>query len=123
MSSVGEFIGTLFHSGTLTHIMHLQAKAQGAYARHIALGEYYQEIIDLADSLAEDIQGLTGELISGYPQMYAATDVEPLQYLLNMQAYVKDNRDGLPADSEIQNDVDEIATLINHTIYKLKFLA
>ena len=123
MSSVGEFIGTLLHSGTITHVMHLQAKGQGSYAAHKALGEFYPAIPDLVDGLAESIQGLTGELIDGYPNVYAAASSDPLQYLVSLQNYVKDNRDALPADSEIQNDIDSIATLINSTVYKLKFLA
>jgi pantoate--beta-alanine ligase len=28
----------------------------------------------------------------------------------------------LPQDSEIQNEVDGIATLVNHVVYRLKFL-
>jgi hypothetical protein len=30
---------------------------------------------------------------------------------------------GFPQDSELQNEVDNIANLINSTLYKLKFLA
>ena len=122
MSSVGEFIGTLLHSGTVTHIMHLEAKGRGALALHEALGEFYAEIIGVTDGLAESIQGLTGELITGYPTVYAAASSDPLQYMVSLQNFVKDNRDALPADSEIQNDIDSVATLINHTVYKLKFL-
>jgi hypothetical protein len=28
----------------------------------------------------------------------------------------------MPQDSEIQNEIDSIATLLNQTVYKLKFL-
>jgi hypothetical protein len=31
-------------------------------------------------------------------------------------------RENLPQDSEIQNEIDNIATLLNQTVYKLKFL-
>jgi hypothetical protein len=39
-----------------------------------------------------------------------------------MQDYVATKRKKLPQDSELQNIVDEIADLINSTVYKLKYL-
>jgi hypothetical protein len=45
-----------------------------------------------------------------------------LEELSSLQEYVAEERKGLPANSEIQNVVDEIADLINSTLYKLKFL-
>jgi hypothetical protein len=39
-----------------------------------------------------------------------------------LKDFVKEERATLPQDTEIQNAVDEIADLIDSTIYKLKFL-
>jgi hypothetical protein len=36
-----------------------------------------------------------------------------------LQGFVEDARKDLPEDSELQNIVDEIADLINSTVYKL----
>ena len=44
-------------------------------------------------------------------------------HLLDASKYVEDERKRLPQDSELQNIIDEIAQLIDSTIYKLKFLA
>ena len=46
----------------------------------------------------------------------------PLPYMELLQDYVKENRGNLPADSEIQNEVDTILNLINSTVYKLREL-
>lgn len=123
--AVGEFIGTLLHAGTLAHILHLQATGPGSYAAHTALGSFYAEIIDLADGLAENIQGATDQLITGYPSAFASLDQKTaaLDYLVALREYVRENRGNLPQDSEIQNDVDTCASLINSTVYKLRFLA
>jgi len=45
-----------------------------------------------------------------------------LEELSSLKEYVSEERKALPQDSEIQNIVDEIADLINSTLYKLKFL-
>lgn len=118
-SKAGEFIGTLLHSATITHFMHLQTTS---YAAHVALGTYYDEIVDLVDAVAESIQGCYGEIIRDYPNMFANVTNEPLEYLTMLKDYVSQNRQNLPQESNIQNEIDNIATLIDSTLYKLRFL-
>ena len=114
----GEFILTLLHAATNTHILHLQSKS---YSEHMALGAFYEELPDLVDAVVESIQGLTGEIIQ-YPEMYYRPADSGIQELEDLLEFVKDGRQVLPQDSEIQNEVDAIATLINSTLYKLRFL-
>jgi DNA-binding ferritin-like protein len=121
-SIVGEFIGNLLHSATITHFMHLSVSGEGSYAKHKALGKYYEEIVDLTDTLAEAIQGCYGELIEGYPSMFANVNSEPLEYMLMLKDYVTNNRKAMPQESNIQNEIDSIATLIDSTLYKLTYL-
>ena len=121
-SIIGEFIGTLLHSATITHFMHLQATGEGSFAKHSALGTYYDEIVDLTDSLAEAIQGCYGEIITNYPPMFANVTGEALEYMRMLKEYVANNRANMPQDSNIQNEIDTIATLIDSTLYKLTFL-
>lgn len=118
-SVVGEFVGTLLHSATITHFMHLRTKS---YAEHVALGAYYDEIVDLVDGVAEAIQGCYQEIIENYPTAFGNPTVEPLAYILSLKEFVATMRDKLPQESNIQNEVDAIATLIDSTAYKLKFL-
>ncbi len=115
----GEFIGNLLHSATITHFMHLKTTS---YAAHVALGAYYDEIVDLVDGLAEAIQGCYGEIIDNYPTMFANVSGEPLSYLEMLKDYVAEKRVDMPQESNIQNEIDTIATLIDSTIYKLRFL-
>jgi len=108
----------LMHSSTNTQILHRQTKS---YAEHKALRRFYEEIIPLVDSLTESIQGLEGEIID-YPVDYYGPASSGLEELSSLKDYVADERINLPANSEIQNIVDEIADLINSTLYKLRFL-
>lgn len=121
-NAVAEFIATLLHSATITHFMHLQATGPGSYARHIALGEYYDNVVELTDALAESIQGAYG-LITEYPTEFRTVGETPLAYIKKLKAYVSETRNQLPQDSNIQNDIDAIATLLDSTAYKLEFLA
>lgn len=119
MTKIAEFVATLLHSATVTHFMHLQTEGEGSFARHNALAAYYDEIVELVDGLAESIQGAYDELIQPYPPMFGNYDGDALTYLRTLRDYVREARTELPEDSEIQNDIDGIATLLNHTVYKL----
>ena len=109
------FVSTLFHSATNAHFMHLQTDS---YAKHIALNEYYDTIVELVDKYAEAYQG-GYDIIKSYPKdFHLATD--PVKYIKSIKEFVKEIRTELPKDSELQNIVDEIADLIDSTLYKLK---
>lgn len=116
---IGEFIGTLMHSGTIVHFMHLQTKS---YSVHKALQKYYESIIDGADTIAEAWQGCTGQIIDNYPPMFGNPSAEPLEYLTSIRDYVIANRDAISDYSNIQNEIDAVMTLLDSTIYKLTFL-
>ena len=120
--TVGEFIGNLLHSATITHFMHLQVTGEGSNAKHMALAAYYDGIVDLADSLAEAIQGCEKTIITGYPTMFANVSGEPVNYLESLKDYVAEKRGSISDESNIQNEIDGIVTLIDSTIYKLTFL-
>ena len=45
---MNEYVGTLFQSRNQAHIYHLQTPS---YAKHMALNDYYEDIIDIIDDL------------------------------------------------------------------------
>ena len=117
MEDSAEFIAALLHSGTVAHFMHLSTKSLSV---HEALNDYYHEIIDLVDEYAEAAMGRYEQIEKWPEEFHSATD--PLEYLVNLKTFVEEARKQLPQDSELQNLVDEIADLINSTIFKVKFL-
>ena len=114
MQEMATFIATLLHSSTNAHLMHFSTDS---FAKHMALGEYYDEIVDLTDALAEQYMGKYGK-ITEFPNTYH-TAKDPIQYLQNLGKFVEEARKDLPQDSWIQNEVDGIAELISQTTYKL----
>jgi DNA-binding ferritin-like protein len=110
------FLATLLHSGTNTHFFHWATKS---YAKHKALGKFYENIIEHTDALAEAYFGCYGQ-ITEFPSTYHMPK-EPLAYLQSLQSFVKDARVDLPKDTEICQLIDNIAQEIDTTIYLLKF--
>ena len=108
------FVSVLLHSGTVTHFMHLQTKSQ---AKHVALGRYYKEIIELVDEFAEAYQG-DYAVIQDYPADFHI-EKEPVKYLDNIAEFIKQSREELPQDKPLQTLIDNIAVLVNSTRYQL----
>jgi hypothetical protein len=118
MNDVADFVLVLFHSGTNAHILHLRTDS---FSAHSALRNYYKEIIKLVDSFAEAYQGKF-ELITNYSSDYHVPIDDPIAYMSGIKDFVQESRQHLPADSEMVQLVDNIAELINSTLYKLKYL-
>ena len=120
---MNEYIGTLFQSRTQSHIFHLQTSS---YAKHIALNEYYNEIIDLADGIAEAYQGKY-DIIKGYKMNGTIKDLEnnddATEYFEQLAKFCELKRTKLPQDSYLVNLYDGVDELIRSTLYKLKRLA
>lgn len=116
------FIATLMQSRNQAHIYHLQTEGPGSFAAHKALNEYYDEIVDLFDGIAETYQGRYG-IIRGYRMLDSIReDGNPEIYFEGLSKFVETARKQLPQDSYLQNQVDEVVALIESTKYKLKFL-
>jgi hypothetical protein len=111
MENCALFLATMLHSATNTHFFHWSTDS---YAKHKALAKYYDSIIDLTD------MGKYGKF-TAFPSVYHQPK-DPIRYMESLQSFVKEARNDLPQDSELQNIIDEIADLINSTTYKLKFL-
>ena len=118
-----EMVSELFHSETQVHMFHLQTKSQSSFAEHSALGGSYSEIGDKLDGLIESYQGKY-DIVKGY-KSYPFEDYKNVEQLIK---YFNDLADMITSkrdcckDSYIQNEIDNVCTLISQTLYKLKFL-
>jgi hypothetical protein len=116
---MNELIMKCFHARTNAHVLHLNAKT---YAIHIALNEFYDEVIEIADRLAEAYQGSHG-LLGDMDFPYEYTDT-PKGLLEDLEEWIIDNRDDCypKGDTYLANITDELLALIRGTQYKIKFL-
>ena len=107
-----EFINKLFHSRNVAHIVHLETTS---YAQHKALNKYYDSLLDLIDQLSEVSFGVMGRQKIVIPE---AKSEDINKHLGDLKSYIEFNRN-IFKESNIQNIIDEIVTLINQTTYLL----
>jgi glycerophosphoryl diester phosphodiesterase len=116
--SCGALMMELMHARTNAHMMHLKTRS---YSAHKALGKFYDEIVDLIDSLAEAYQGRHG--LINFPEVPFKQEADAVMMLKTLRRYIDDNRMMMVQDSELQNIIDEILALMDSTLYKLEFLS
>ena len=116
-----EFIGMLFLARDVAHSTHLATRS---YAKHIALGAFYDEIVELTDGFAEAYQGRHG-LIGPISLMSAKKTNNIVEFLTNQLEEIEAGRYEIckKEDTPLQNLIDGIVELYLSTLYKLRFLA
>lgn len=120
---VADLVSELLISAAIIHITHLSVKGPGSYASHKALNEFYDDIVDHADDIAEQYQGIIGKVLI-YPEknLKIIRDKQgAISYLTTLYNKITELQRECPY-SEICNLLDETKSLINSTKYKLAIL-
>jgi len=115
-----QFFGKLFQIRDQIHLRHLRVSGIGSYATHKALNEFYDEILDLTDSLIESYQGKYGIVNITIKE---SKDIDAISLLKELVSLT----DGGSAykmfkETWLQNQLDEISALTYQTLYKLQNL-
>lgn len=122
---MNDFLALLFFSREIAHREHLSTKSR---SDHLALGTFYDEIVDLTDSLAEAYQGRYG-IVKDIPILnkvkgfdLSASSLEKMEVLLDQ---VEKTRYDAANEEEtaLQNIIDEVVALFLSTIYQLRDLS
>lgn len=121
MKKCADFVGLFFLARDVAHSVHLNTRS---YAKHKALQEFYEEIVDLADKFSEAYQGRYG-LIGPISLLSAKKTSNIIEFLEDQLAEIESIRYDVcdKADTPLQNIIDEIVGLYLSSLYKLRFLA
>lgn len=121
---IEKLVARLFYLRELSHRAHLRVSGPGAYARHMALGGFYDAIAGHADSIAEAWMGRVGQILPEIPFVLEAPTGDIVADIEAQRSWLDDNRgDETLAYSEIQNLIDGAVDEIDGVLYKLRFLA
>lgn len=119
-----ELIKKVLSSREIAHILHLKATGEGSFAKHLALNEYYDGIVDLIDSLVETYQGQFGLL--NFDDNIKVDNIEfkdTIKYFEELVSYVGKNRNLITSKAgHLNSQLDDIEGLLYRLLYKLKNL-
>ena len=113
---IDKLISRIFKNRNAAHIQHWKTNS---FSKHEALGDYYEEVIDITDKLVEAHQGTFG-LIGDIPEQ----GTEDITKIIRAEIiWLNENRAkiarSIPA---LENIVDELTGLHMKTLYKLENL-
>jgi DNA-binding ferritin-like protein len=123
MQMIGQLVATMFLSREMAHRAHLAVTGTGSFSKHMALGEFYPAIIEIADSITEAYQGRHS--IIEIPYLDAPEDYTDIIKILEKHL---EDIEGLryaavdKKDTAIQNLIDEAVGIYLSALYKLKNL-
>lgn len=119
-NTIEEFFGTLQQATVETWKKHLKTDK---YSKHIALNDFYEDIVELVDTLIEDYMGIYGK-VEDYKNLMTTDKMSAVEYLEELRDLCKSSSKELfkEDDSELFSDIDNIVSLIDSTLYKLKEL-
>jgi hypothetical protein len=92
-----------------------------SYAVHKALGKFYDGILGLTDGLVESVSGIYDRPMQyqiDSPADYKNSE-QVVKYFKSLYKTIQEERKEIYQESWVQNQVDEIATLIAETLYLL----
>ena len=117
-NNIAKLIGIMFMSRTYAHMAHLKTPS---YAKHKALNGFYDEIVCLADSVAEASQGIFGKLDIPYIELKG--DIEdPIDALETHMKMVENLKRTCKYDF-IDNILQEVLACYSKTLYLLRELS
>jgi len=113
---IEKFISRMFKNRNATQVQHWKTNS---YSQHQALGDYYEEVIDITDKFVEAYQGTFG-LINDVPEQGSEDAAKIIRAEI---IWLNENRAkiarGIPA---LENIIDELTGLHMKTLYKLENL-
>ena len=116
--SCADFVGTLFLARDVAHSTHLNTRS---YAKHKALGKFYDDVIDAIDRLVETYQGAFS-LIGSIPAPKVA-ERDVLKLLEADADWIEENHEAIcKGNRAVANLIDGVTEVYLTTVYKLRNL-
>ena len=118
ISSEASIASLLFKARNDAHITHLMNKDR-TMATHKALETFYEEVVDLADGFIET--SLVWYPVDDIYVEESCCIKNPTEYFRNLYSQI-DKLRGRYKETFLQNQIDEMQTLISQTIYRLTYM-
>jgi DNA-binding ferritin-like protein len=113
---VDKLVQRGFKLRNAAHLAHWTATGEGSFARHEALGEFYEELITQLDKYVEAHQGAFGIALDKPAEDVVDTMRKDMLWITEHRGEISR---GVPA---LENILDELAGLHMRTLYKLENL-
>lgn len=118
---IEELISRVFYARNVAHFEHWRAKGDGSFAKHMALGDFYDDVIEAIDRLVEVYQGAF-KLIGNIPAP-KVSERDVLKLLEADAAWIEEHHEDIcEGNRAVANLIDGVTEVYLSGIYKLRNL-
>lgn len=119
--NLSSTIAALFAIRDKAHVLHLKTKS---FAQHVALGEFYEKLLDLTDDLAETYMGKYQlDLVHATAPHNFESAMDAKTFIQQVAEWMQVEKQKIsPEDSFLMNIWDEITSTAFRAKYKLENL-
>ena len=119
---IEKLISRVFYARNVAHFEHWRATGEGSYAKHQALGTFYEDVIEALDALVEAHQGAFG-LVGMVPAPGNSKASDVLELLEGDAEWIEEKHDEIcEGNRAVANLIDALTGVYLSTIYKLRNL-
>jgi hypothetical protein len=116
-----DVINQLFTARDVAHKLHLKTKS---FAKHLALGDFYEQLLEKTDEFAEVWQGKYGLVADIKGDLVEFNAQDPLTFISQFATWAESIKQFIDKnDTHILNVWDEIIALSYRAKYKIENLA
>lgn len=116
---IKELIDRVFAMRDVAHLAHWSTNS---YAAHMALGDFYDALVDKIDGIVEAYQGQFG-IVKGI-KLKATMSGDIVDLIGSEAAWIARNREEIAEGNDmLMNMIDDLTALYSTTFYKLKNLS
>lgn len=116
-----EFVARMLAIRDAAHLAHWAAKGKGSFAAHMALGEFYDGLIDKLDAYVEAYQGYFGLIGAVKPMPFSRDKI--MEQIKAEATWMEANCDDIcQSKPALENMLQDIEALFATTYYKLRNL-
>lgn len=118
---IEQLVARVFYARNVAHFEHWRAKGDGSFAKHMALGSFYEDVIGALDALVEAYQGAF-DVIGPIP--VPDTSKSAILPLLEADAtWIEENHETVcKKNRALANLLDNVTAVYLSAIYKLRNL-
>lgn len=118
---IEQLISRVFYARNVAQFEHWRATGTGSFAKHAALGSFYDDVIEAIDDLVEAYQGAF-DLIGNIPAPETPKG-DVLKLLEADAAWIEANHEDIcKGNRAVANLIDSLTGVYLSTIYKLRNL-
>jgi len=116
---IEDLVIKVFNDRSAAHLFHW---ASDSYSEHMALGSFYDDIIEQIDTIVEVYQGKFGKIkVKFVLEPFAADAIKQLKGTVE---WLVENKDKIEHGcGAVANELDSLEGIYRQTIYKLENLA